>query len=339
MRIILLIRSFFGGNMTEIKVSVIIPVYNAEEHLRQCLESVMNQTLKEIEIICVNDGSKDNSLAILKEYAEQDERIIAVDQENAGAGAARNNGLRRAKGEYLSFLDSDDFFEEDMLDKAYAKAKEGNADIVVFGSDQYREDLKEYKKVNWVIREKELPPYRPMYQRNFTDNVFKVFVGWAWDKLFRREFIEENGLEFQEIRTTNDMRFVFLAIVLAKRIEIDTSKAYAHQRRGDPKSLSNTREKSWECFHEALISLKEELEKRGLYKELEQDYINYTLHASLWNVTTITGEKKEVLYNKLKDEWFEEFGISGKEESYFYNKHEYGQLQEILNSDFNSWAG
>ena len=321
---------------SQIKVSVIVAVYNAAAHLRQCLDSIMNQTLQEIEIICVNDGSKDNSLEILQEYTEKDPRFIVIDQENGGAGAARNNGLRHAKGEYLSFLDSDDFFEPDMLENAYEKAVKADADVIVFGSDQYRDDLDEFTKVSWVIREKELPKYRPMNQRTFTDNVFKVFVGWAWDKLFKAEFIRRYNLEFQEIRTTNDMRFVFLAIVLAERIEIDT-KVYAHQRRDDPASLSNTREKSWACFRDALNSLKEKLQEFGLYDELEQDYINYTLHSSLWNLTTIKGDKQEVLYDHLKNEWFAEFGITAHDESYFYNRSEYSQYSEIMKKSFSQW--
>ena len=92
------------------KVSVIIPVYNVEEYLRECLDSIVKQTLREIEIICVDDGSTDNSLEILKEYAKKDNRITVITQKNLHAGVARNAGLAVAKGEYLSFLDSDDFF-------------------------------------------------------------------------------------------------------------------------------------------------------------------------------------------------------------------------------------
>ena len=106
------------------KISVIIPVYNGETYLAQCLDSIIGQTLKEIEIICVNDGSKDRTQQILEKYAEKDSRIQIISQENGGAGAARNAGLRIARGEYLSILDGDDFFEPDMLEKAYKKAKE-----------------------------------------------------------------------------------------------------------------------------------------------------------------------------------------------------------------------
>lgn len=316
-----------------VKVSVILPIYNSEKFLRQTLDSILNQTLKEIEVLCVNDGSTDSSLDILEEYAKKDERIIVINQENGGAGKARNTGLAKAQGEYLSFLDADDFFEADMLEKAYNKAIEGNADIVVFRSNQYREDLDEYKEAKWTLRMEELPPYRPMYFRTFTDNVFKVFVGWAWDKLFKRSFVEEHHLQFQEIRTSNDMLFVFSAIVLAKRIEV-LEDILVHQRRDDPSSLSNTRDKSWDCFHTALVALKEKLIEYGLFHELEQDYINYALHFSLWHLTTIKGEKKEVLFNKLKDEWFQEFDILGKDKSYFYNKNEYMKYQAVMNSNF-----
>ena len=322
--------------MCEIKVSVIIPVYNSQKHLRQCLDSIVNQTLKDIEIICVDDGSVDESLTILKEFQSKDNRIQIVTQKNAGAGSARNHGLVLAKGEYLSFLDSDDFFENDMLEKAYNKAIEGDADVVVFKSDQYLEDADKFQQVSWVLRDKELPPYRPMYHRTFTDNVFKVFVGWAWDKLFKTDFVRKYDLHFQEIRTSNDLLFVFTAIVLAKKIEIiDT--VLAHQRRNQKESLSNTREKSWDCFYMALNALKDNLIKYGLYQELEQDYINYALHFSLWHLNTITGEKKNVLYNKLKTNWFNEFGITNRSRSYFYNAYEYKQYLDIMNNEFERW--
>ena len=113
------------------KVSVIIPVYNTEPYLRECLDSVINQTLRDIEIICVDDGSTDGSLAILREYQEKDSRVSVYMQPNLNAGAARNHGLRYAKGEYLSFLDSDDFFERNMLETAYEYAKRQNAEICI----------------------------------------------------------------------------------------------------------------------------------------------------------------------------------------------------------------
>lgn len=319
--------------MEKPKVSVILPVYNVDKYLRQCLDSVIGQTLKEIEIICVDDGSTDASLEILREYEKKDPRVKIICQKNSGAGAARNNGMAIAQGKYLSFLDSDDFFEFDMLEKAYEKISEQKADIVVFRSDQYREDLGKILNVKWTIRSENLPPYRPMNFRTFTGNVFKVFVGWAWDKLFDREFVDKYNLKFQEQRTSNDMLFVFSAIVLAKKIEI-VDEVLAHQRRNNPSSLSNTREKSWQCFYEALKALRSALEEHDLYWILKQDYINYALHFCLWNVETLNGEKKEVLYNALKTEWFAELGIEGHDENYFYNKNEYEKFLKIKKYSF-----
>ena len=153
-------------------VSVIMPVYNNEKYLEQCLDSIVNQSLTDIEIICVDDGSEDSSAEILKRYAEKDSRIRIIYQENAGAGAARNNGLRHSRGKYLSFLDSDDFFENDMLEKAVKKIEEDAADFVVFRCDQYLNDCDKFKNVRYTLKEQTLPPYVPFNFRQITDYVF-----------------------------------------------------------------------------------------------------------------------------------------------------------------------
>ena len=309
-------------------VSVIIPVYNVEKYLNQCLDSVIAQTLTDIEIICVNDSSTDGSLGILEEYEKKDKRIRVVTQPNSGAGAARNRGLSMASGKYLSFLDSDDFFEPDMLELAYQKAEEDSADFVVFNSNQYYTDKGKFVEVSWTLREKEIPPYTPFSHRQMTDNIFKVFVGWAWDKLYNKEFVEKNHLLFQEQRTSNDMLFVFSAVALAKRISI-VNKVLAHQRRDAKDSLSKTRENSWHCFYDALTALRERLKAEGLFKEMEKDYINYALHFSLWNINTLAEPTRTTLIDKMNAEWFAELGIKGKPRDYFYNKKEYEQYAKI----------
>lgn len=325
-----------GESLKQPIVSVIMPVYNGETYLRQCLDSVVNQTLKEIEIICVDDGSSDRSVEILKEYAAKDERVMVLQQANAGAGAARNNGLSKASGKYLSFLDSDDFFETDMLEKAVEKIAADRADFVVFRCDHYLNDTNTFKKAAYTLKKQTLPPYTPFNFRQITDNVFKAFVGWAWDKVYDREFVMKHNLKFQEQRTSNDMLFVFSALVLAKRITyLDT--VLAHQRRNNGESLSNTREKSWFCFYNALKALRDVLKEKGLYEELKKDFVNYAVHFSLWNLNTITGECYEKLYTKLHEEWFEELEVIGHDEAYFYNKTEYKQLADILRYDFKEY--
>ena len=152
------------------------------------------------------------------------------------------------------------------------------------------------------------------------------------------KFVEEKHLKFQELRTSNDMLFVFFSkLRLQKEFEIE-DVILAHQRRNNPKSLSNTREKSWECFRMALNALKDALTAHGNFWEFEQDYINYALHFSLWNLDTITGPNKERLYNKLKNEWFAEFGIDSLPAERFYDKKEYAKYLKIKSGDFNAYC-
>ena len=122
-------------------VSVIVPVYNSAKYLVECLDSILNQTLTEIEVICIDDGSTDESLRILERYASCDSRVHILKQENKGAGAARNLGLAVAKGKYLSFLDSDDLFYPNMLKHAYLNAEKYSSDIVIFSYNKFFEEI------------------------------------------------------------------------------------------------------------------------------------------------------------------------------------------------------
>ena len=291
------------------QVSVIVTAYNAQDYLRQCLDCIIQQTLHNIEIICVDDGSTDQTSAILNEYAAKDSRIRVVYQKNAGAGAARNNGLQYATGEYLSILDADDFYELDMLEKAYRLAVENQADIAVFRCDLYREKTNTFSPCSYSIHNELLPGKMPFAAADIEKDVFKLFVGWAWDKLFLRSFVEEHQLRFQEQRTTNDMLFVFSAMLQARRIAV-TQQIFAHHRQAAG-TLSVTREKSWMCFYNALVALRSNMQTWGLYRRFEQDYINYCLHFSLWNLRTLQEPTHTLLYNKLRDEWFENLGVNG----------------------------
>ena len=310
------------------KVSVIMPVYNAHDFLEQCLNSVLNQTLRDIEVICVDDDSKDDSLEILRRLAAEDARLTVIHQENGGAGAARNNGLGYATGEYLSILDCDDFFEPDMLEKAYEEAKTRDLDIVVFGCDFYDNESGSYRPCTYSINRKLLPEKDVFCADDVKQDVFKLFVGWSWDKLFRTDFVREHNLLFQEQRTTNDMLFVFNGLLRAKRIAV-MDGVYAHQRKG-LQSLSVTREKSWMCFYNALTALRQEMHKIGCYGRFEQDFKNYCVHFSLWNLNTLKEPTHTLLYTKLREEWFEELGLTEHPKHYFYNAHEYNQFRSIL---------
>ena len=193
------------------KVSVIIPIYNVEAYLRLCLDSVLNQTLGDIEVICVDDGSTDGSTAILGEYAEKDFRVKVVVQPNAGAGAARNVGLVHAKGEWLSFLDADDMFDLNMLSDMVMAGDAEDADVVVCAA---------------MVR----------------GDIFRSWQGWAWDKLFRHEFVKTRKLQFQNLPVSNDLYFTYSALAEAGKIA-EVSKTYVMHRKR-PGSIETTRDRS-----------------------------------------------------------------------------------------------
>ena len=315
------------------KVSVVIPVYNGEVYLEQCLDSVIRQTLRDIEIICVDDGSTDTTPEILRAYAEKDSRVIILTQENKNAGAARNRGMTVARGRYFSFLDADDFFEPDMLEKAWLNAEENQSDVVVFLSDNYIESLGTYKPISFSVREDLLPDRQPFAGVDLKKDAFRALMGWAWDKLFSAEFVRAHGLQFQEQRTTNDLLFVFSAIIAAERISI-VREVLAHQRRRSTGSLSVSREKSWDCFYKALLAMRQQLTDWDLYSRFEQDFINYSLHFSLWHLNTLAWPTQEKLYRRLREGWFAELGLVGKPRGYFYHGRDYDAMRRIMTRDY-----
>lgn len=216
------------------RVSVVVPVYNVEKYLRRSLDSIRAQTLKDIEVICVDDGSTDGSPAILEEYAAKDSRIKVIRQANAGAGAARNAGLAAAKGEYLFFFDPDDSCDGRMLEVLYARARKKKADVVVMGkkivdaeTGATIKDVPLPRRMAWFMRQ----PFPP---RKIADRLFSFAKAVPWDKLFRRAFVEENGLRFQCLPRSNDVYFVDMALALAKRIALVRKGRYfySHRRAG-----------------------------------------------------------------------------------------------------------
>lgn len=311
------------------RVSVITPVYNAGLYLEQMLDSLICQSLKDIEIICVDDGSVDDSALILEEYSRKDKRIHVITQKNLGPGPARNAGIKQAKGEYILFLDADDFFERDMLSRSYRKAKRTDADIVVFRSNMYLQDQNRFAAARWTIRREFLPLKEPFAGCDVKENLFGAFVSWSWDKLFKREFVTDNALAFQSLRNDEDLIFVMPALALAKRISTVDSVLVHHRKTND--SLSATRnDDGWDCVYFALCAVKERLIEFGLYKRFERDFINNSLHCFLRVLNMVTGASYENFFAAMKRKWTEELEITGHDLTYFYREDEYVALTKLL---------
>ena len=199
-------------------ISVIIPVYNVAKYLPRCLDSVCAQTFKDIEVICVNDGSPDNCDKILKKYAALDNRFVVITKKNAGVSAARNDGIKRARGAYIHFLDADDFIDSDFYQKMYDAARDNVSDMVCSGfvtNTKYARNLK-YPK-NFTVSD-----LRSKLRRTyvFTD-------GYVWRYLFKRDLILKNKLLFDtSLISQEDVIFVLNAIVLANEVSFVSGTFY-----------------------------------------------------------------------------------------------------------------
>ena len=218
------------------KVSVIIPVYNVEPYLHECLDSVVNQTLRDIEIICVNDGSTDNSGAILAEYAARDERIIVITQENRGLSAARNVGMDAAKGKYIYFIDSDDYIDLDALEVLYNRAEELKLDMLFFDFVYFYDGV---EPEPWSFQREE---YNGTYSgiellKKFRDEGTYWVTVWAY--LIRREFLQNSGVRYVDGMLHEDMIFTPLLMMKACRVS-HLGRVFYH-RRVRPNSITTGR--------------------------------------------------------------------------------------------------
>lgn len=209
-----------GNEMKDIKVSIVIPVYNCEKYINKCLNSLINQTLKEIEIICINDGSNDDSLKILKQFARKDKRIKLISQENKGQSAARNIGLKMAKGQYVGFVDADDYVNDVFYEKLYLAAQKENAQVAVGNINRVEDD-----KISKILA------FNSEKVAENTSDIFKLFNipkdCYVWNKLYNRAFLIANDLFFKEGMVYEDIVWsTIMASKLKKAISVPQADYY-----------------------------------------------------------------------------------------------------------------
>lgn len=230
----------------QVKVSIIIPVYNVEQYISQCLDSLINQTLQEIEIICINDGSKDNSLNILKDYADKDSRIKIINKKNEGLSCARNDGLKAASGEYIGYVDSDDWVAEDFYEKLFIAAKKYNADIAAG---------------NIVRCGKLVRKYRIKYEKEelLTDGLEKLKAAqipkynYVWNKIYKRESLLKLDIPFPAGKVYEDIRWSIKVIYyLENLVTVPESNYYYRKNQNSIVSVTKKSEKNMKDGDEAV---------------------------------------------------------------------------------------
>lgn len=311
-------------------VSIIVPLYNAERYLPQTLDCLTGQVLRNIEIICVDDGSTDSSSEILKQYQEKDSRIKVFRKEKAGAGSARNYGMSVAVGEYLLFLDADDIFDENLCNEVYYQSIRCRADICLFGARRLDMCSQKIENMNWVLRNDMAPGKKVFSGREIGGRLFQITTGCPWSKMFRREFVLKSGLEYQSLPNANDAYFVRMCMALADRITV-VPRRFVTYRFNAGDNIQSNKAQAPGAFHEAFKAIRGELCSRGVYDIYEQSFCNMVLKESLFNLRTVnTEEAKKWIRDLLRREYFDYYGLKNHPADYYYDRKEYLEMWELL---------
>lgn len=277
------------------KISIVIPVYNVEKYIIECLDSVVNQTYKNLQIILVDDGSTDNSGIICDEYAKIDDRITVVHQFNQGAGAAKNTGLKLIQGEYFSLIDSDDFLELDYYEKMITSIIKNNADIVqslfsnVFIKNKYKRDYHFYLGKDRIITS----------ERFLLEMLFDWKYAVFWNKLFKTSLLNDS-IRFPVGRKIDDEFFTYKLVCNSKRIININNSLYNYRMRSSSVMGDSASERliidRVDCFFERISIIKE------AFPKLTDDYILH-LYSYIKNlkIDKMSVEMREYLNNKLSN--------------------------------------
>ncbi|MBQ2666054.1 glycosyltransferase [Methanobrevibacter sp.] len=260
-----------------VKISVIVPVYNVSEYLEDALSGLLNQTFHDFEAICVNDGSKDNSLEILNEFAKKDSRIKVIDKENGGCGSARNRALDAASGEYIYFFDPDDYIAPNAFEELYENITSNDSDLVIF-------------KIAWFMEGEPVNYKKPMFNFDeiFTDVDFNNFtftfrdvkryvlnVAFApWSKLYRKEFLDKyDDFRFDLGVAFDDVPFHVKSMLRATKISF-APDFYYHYRYANPNSVNNTSSNGIDIMK--IVDIVEGfLKSEGYFDELEKEFYEF----------------------------------------------------------------
>ena len=270
------------------KVSILVPICNVEKYLTKCLDSLVTQTLQEIEIICINDGSTDNSLQIINEFASKDNRIMVIDKPNSGYGDSMNQGLEIAKGEYIGIVESDDFADCDMFEQLYSLTDHGSIDIVrsnyylfwddIGDADCFHAEIRNYGKIIDLIQEKEIMMVPPA----------------IWTAIYRKNFLLENEIRFLATpgASYQDTSFFIKSFFMAKKL-LFTEKKYLHYRQDNATSSVNQCALAKASFVNMEMNEADRYLKRfpERYAAIETFYNAKKLRAYFWNLYRVDDKK------------------------------------------------
>lgn len=281
-------------------LSVIIPVYNVEKYLKECLDSILNQTLKDIEIICIDDGSTDSSPDILKEYSNQ---IRIITQENGGQASARNLGINEAQGEYIAFIDSDDFIDQTMLEKLYTKAKDNNLDIAMCKIATYDNQTEEIKDNVWyymlgVFRDFDKDIFNHKDTKEFTCNIAVT----PYNKIYKTSLLKENNILFPEGLIFEDEKFFYDTYLRANKVSIVEEFLYYYRVNREGSTVDISKENDYTDIIEISKQIRKTFKDTDNYEDYKYLLNNRLIHLQLSRFTETSPKYKEKFFNLLKED-------------------------------------
>lgn len=309
------------------KISVVVPVYNVEKYLKECIDSIINQTLEDIEIICVNDGSTDSSLEILNDYAKKDSRIIVINKSNSGYGHTMNMGLNAATGEYIGIIESDDFADKNMFEDLYKLAKEYDADIVKGDWYNYWSKNKFARKNNRISSAKALK----LTNSKLDKSLLRINPS-VWSAIYKKEFLNKYNIRFLETpgASYQDLAFSFKIFALAEKV-ILTDKAYLYYRQDNMNSSVKSKTKVY-CVCDEYEEIDRFLEQYPDLKfefKVQEEINRYNGYVS--SVLRIDDSVKPEFVKVFSDHFKEEYntGLLGNE---FFKKINKNEFMTLINN-------
>ena len=295
----------------KIKVSVLVPIYNVEEFLPECLDSLVRQTLKEVEIICINDGSTDKSPEIIKKYMAKDKRVKIIDKKNSGYGDSMNRGLKKATGEYVGIVESDDFIELDAFEKMYNIAKKHNVEVVKSNFYEYlTEKHKDIGKSDMFLPQDTGKVIDPREHRHVFYEQPSI-----WSAIYRNDFLKENDVEFLPSpgASYQDAGFNFKVWASARRAYF-IDDAFLHYRQDNPNSSVKSDGKIY-AVKDEYDEVEKYLKERGLMDEYGHTLTAMRFSSYIWNMKRLTskaarefGKTVKKDYERIKKEGFLDHG-------------------------------
>ena len=285
-----------------VEISIVIPVYNVEEFLEECLDSIINQTFKDIEIICINDGSTDGSLDILKKYALNDDRFIIISQENGGHAVATNKGIDIAKGKYLFLMDSDDILELTAFEETYNYAEEKNVDFLIFQALNYVMDEDRYYKSDLYSLNKLINAVgdKIFNYQDVCNLIFDIPVT-PWSKLYKTDFIKKYGAKYPEGLVFDDNIFFFEILFNAERIAI--YEKYLFKRRWytySSTTLGDERFMDSIDINNLTIDLFKEY---GVFEYHKKELYNRKVNLANFRFVRIKDDLKDIYFDKVQNDF------------------------------------